>query len=124
MLQRNTMIRPFALASFLALLAAPVAGKGELGTLPLGRYLCELPGDAGGPASVPVDGAWFDIVNASSYDAEGGSGTYLLAGKRIVFTRGPMKGAEFERVSSRRLDRTDLDGELSRLRCVRTGRAD
>lgn len=124
MIEPNTMIRPLALAPLLALLAAPLAGKGELGTLPLGRYLCELPGDAGGPASVPVDGAWFDIINASSYDAEGGSGTYLLTGKRIVFTRGPMKGAQFERVSSRRLDRTDLDGELSRMRCVRTGRSE
>ena len=124
------MTRAFALLLPLALLAAPAAAGepgqagGKLGTLPLGRYLCELPGDVTGPASVPIDGAWFDIVNASSYDAEGGSGTYLLTGKRVVFTRGPMKGARFERVSGRRLDRVDLDGELARMRCVRSGRAD
>ena len=109
----------------LALLAAPaLAEEGKLGTLPLGRYLCELPGHAAGPASVPVDGAWFDVLNASSYAAEGGSGTYLLTGQQVVFTRGPMKGARFERVSDRRLDRADLEGELAKMRCVRTGRAE
>lgn len=123
---RPVMIRIHLLAFPLALLAGPALadGGGKLGTLPLGRYLCELPGDATGPASVPVDGAWFDIVNASSYDAQGGGGTYLLTGEKLVFTRGPMKGARFERVSSRRLDRTDLDGDLARMRCVRTGRAE
>ncbi len=119
-------IRTLKLALPLVLIAVPAMAqeRGKLGTLPLGRYLCELPGDAVGPASVPVDDAWFDIANASSYDAEGGSGTYLLTGKDVVFTRGPMKGARFERVTDRRLDRTDLAGELARLRCVRTGRAE
>jgi hypothetical protein len=115
------------LALPLALLAAhAVAGDdgGRLGTLQLGRYLCEIPGDAAGPASIPVAGAWFDVNTASSYDTEGGSGTYLLTGDKVVFTRGPMKGATFERVSGKRLDRTDLEGELARMRCVRTGRAD
>ena len=125
MLRKSAMHRTAALAALCAFLASPLAAdSGKLGTLPLGRYLCELPGDAAGPASVPVDDAWFDINNASSYDAEGGSGTYLLTGKEVVFTRGPMKGARFERVSNRRLERTDLQGELARMRCVRTGRAE
>ena len=105
----------FALAAFGA------QAQGPLGTLPLGRYLCELPGNAAGLASVPVEGAWFDIVNASSYVAAEGQGTYLLQGDAVVFTRGPMRGAQFERTGVRTLRRTDLAGPLARMRCVRTG---
>lgn len=105
-----------------ALCAGPALAQGDLGTLPAGRYLCELPGDATGPASRPVAGYWFDVINASSYAAEGGNGTYLLTGQTIVFTRGPLRGARFERTGARALRRTDLAGELARLRCVRTGR--
>lgn len=102
---------------------APASAEGRLGTLPLGRYLCELPGDAAGLASRPVAGEWFDIVTASSYAAEGGAGTYLLTGDTVIFTRGPMRGARFERHSQRTLRRLDLAGELAKLRCVRTGRS-
>ena len=105
-----------------ALCAAPAQGQGELGTLPTGRYLCELPGDAAGLASRPVDGQWFDVVNASRYVSDGGDGTYLLTGKSVVFTRGPMRGARFEWNGMRGLKRTDLAGELAKLRCVRSGR--
>lgn len=125
------MVRPIALAALGALCAAPVFAEpvsaehgGRLGTLQPGRYLCEVPGDAAGAASVPVAGAWFDVKKASRYSAEGGSGTYLLTGDRVVFTRGPMKGATFDRVSKRRLERTDLAGERTKMRCVRTGRAE
>jgi hypothetical protein len=120
------MFRPI----FCILLAAGAVAStgaqaaGPLGTLPLGRYLCELPGDAAGPASIPVEGAWFDIVNASSYAAEGGNGTYLLTGKDLVFTRGPMRGARFERTGVRALKRVDLTGPLAKMRCIKTGRAD
>lgn len=107
-----------------ALTASGAHAQGPLGTLPLGRYLCELPGDASGLASVPVAGAWFDIVNASSYAAAEGHGTYLLQGDTVVFTRGPMRGARFERTGVRTLRRTDLTGPLARMRCVRTGRID
>ena len=125
-LECRAVTRTLSLLLPLALLAVPAGATdgGKLGTLPLGRYLCELPGDAAGPASVPVDGAWFDVLNASSYDTEGGSGTYLLTGEEVVFTRGPMKGARFERVSDRRLDRSDLKGKLAKMRCVRTGRVE
>lgn len=106
----------------LALCAGTAHAQGDLGTLPTGRYLCELPGDAAGLASRPVDGHWFDVVNASRYVSDGGDGTYLLTGKSVVFTRGPMRGARFEWNGMRALKRTDLAGELARLRCVRTGR--
>ena len=105
-----------------ALCATPVLAQGDLGTLPTGRYLCELPGDAAGLASRPVEGYWFDVVNASRYVSEGGDGTYLLTGKTVVFTRGPMHGARFEWNGMRALKRTDLKGDLAKMRCIRTGR--
>ena len=97
------------------------AAEGRLGTLPLGRYLCEMPGDAAGLASKPIPGAWFDVINASSYNSESGDGTYLLTGDEVVFTRGPMHGARFERSGARTLKRTDLIGPQAKMRCVRTG---
>lgn len=112
------------LVAALAAGSAAAAHAGErIATLPGGRYLCELPGDATGPASRPVNGQWFDIVNPSSYVAAEGSGTYLLTGKTVLFTRGPMRGAKFERRGERALRRLDLAGEHANLRCVRTGRS-
>lgn len=122
-IMRFSLLPALALGAAFAATGAPAA-DGPLGTLPLGRYLCELPGDAAGPASIPVEGAWFDIVNASSYAAEGGNGTYLLTGKNLVFTRGPMRGARFERTGMRALKRVDLTGPLAKMRCIKTGRAD
>lgn len=125
MLSFASMFRACFLAAALAV-AVPAHGalaSGELGTLPLGRYLCELPGDAAGPASRPIDKAWFDITNSSSYVSESGDGTYLMTGNAVVFTRGPMRGARFQRVSARTLQRTNLEGEFAKMRCVRTGSA-
>jgi hypothetical protein len=116
-------MRTGVFAALMMIALAPASAEGRLGTLPSGRYLCELPGDAAGAASRPVEGEWFDIVNASSYAAEGGAGTYLLTGETVVFTRGPMRGARFERRSERTLRRLDLTGELAKLRCIRTGRS-
>ena len=117
------MIRP-AILLFAAAVASPLAAaEGPLGTLPTGRYLCELPGDAAGPASRPVAGAWFDVINASSYVTDGGEGTYLLTGDSVEFTRGPLRGAKFVRTGARALKRTDIGGPYAKLRCVRTGDA-
>ncbi|MCT2558115.1 hypothetical protein N0B51_03890 [Tsuneonella sp. YG55] len=109
------------------LLALPLAAgaahaEGRLGTLEPGRYLCELPGDAAGLASIPIQEAWFDIVNASSYAGAEGRGTYLLTGKTVVFTRGPMQGMKFVRSGARTLKAVGLAGDLARMRCVRSGR--
>ena len=110
-----------AVLGVLGVSAAQAVPGGEIGTLPPGRYVCELPGDAAGLASRPVDKAWFEITNASTYVAETGKGTYLLSGDDVVFTRGPMRGARVERVSPKRLQRTNLEGEFAKMRCVRTG---
>lgn len=114
-----TMILPMILTAAAAV-PAPIA-DGRIDVLLHGRYVCELPGDATGPASRPVKGAWFDVVNNSSYLSEGGGGTYLRTGDKVVFTRGPMKGAMFSVTGDRAIQRTDLSGELRAMRCVRGG---
>lgn len=105
-----------------AILSTGASAEGRLGTLEPGRYLCELPGDAAGLASVPLRDMWFDVVNASSYTAPGGSGTYLLTGQTLVFTRGPMQGKKFTRMGARTLRIVDGPAELAKMRCVRSGR--
>ena len=69
-------------------LASDTSGN-ALGTMQLGTYVCELPGDAAGPASVRVPQEDFAITNASSYEADGGHGAYLLTGNSLVMTSGP-----------------------------------
>lgn len=124
--ERDTMDLKYialAIAPIVALTAEPADAVpgGRLGTLPLGRYICALPGDATGEAITKVEGAWFDILTASSYLAEGGRGTYLLTGDDLVFTRGPMRGVRFIRQSSRTLRKLDENGEPGRMRCTREG---
>ncbi|WP_345719767.1 hypothetical protein [Qipengyuania polymorpha] len=104
-----------------ALAAAPSLAQGRLGLLPQGEYVCALPGNAGGAAWNEVQGRNFAITGASSYRAGNGSGTYLLEGKRVTFTRGPMKGMKMMRVSSGMLQEVGRDGKLGRMRCHRAG---
>ncbi|WP_234026856.1 elongation factor P [Erythrobacter sp. HKB08] len=103
----------------IALTAPLSAVPGRLGTLPHGEYVCSLPGDAGGLAWQELPGKGFVVDNASSYHTDEGSGTYLLAGDTVTFTRGPMKGMRFERISSGTLRVIEKDGEAGRMRCVR-----
>jgi hypothetical protein len=102
---------------------AMAAPGGRLGTLPLGEYYCALPGDAAGQAWIPLEDKHFTIDNASTYLTSQGSGTYLLTGKRIIFTRGPMNGMRFERTGSSTLRWIDENGDLANVRCVRTNAA-
>lgn len=109
-------------AAYLCLsMPALAAPGGKLGTLPLGQYRCALPGDADGLAWIPLENQHFTIGNASTYHTPEGSGTYLLTGKRVTFTRGPMKGMEFDRTGSGTLRWIDNQDQQSRVRCVRTG---
>lgn len=118
-------MRFFTVAAACISLSAPAlaAPGGKLGTLPLGEYRCALPGDAAGQAWVPLDDKHFTVGNASTYHTSAGSGTYLLTGKRVIFTRGPMNGMRFERTRTGTLRWLDEDGEISRVRCVRSGPA-
>tara|TARA_B100000678_G_scaffold119594_1_gene100265 strand:+ start:63 stop:452 length:390 start_codon:yes stop_codon:yes gene_type:complete len=114
----------FALALGTAAVAAPPNPQpNRLATLPIGTYECSLPGDASGPAWHRVPDSDFKILNASSYEAKGTSGVYLLRGTQVTFTRGPMKGTTMERVGRSMLRERQADGSLGRMRCVRTGQA-
>ena len=104
----------------LAIAAAPVAAApgGDIATLPVGDYVCELPGDAAGLAGRHVPGEDFAVVTASSYRALGSLGSYLLTGDSLVMTSGVHKGKRYHRLSSGFLRRIGPDGADSDLRCV------
>ncbi|MDC0886429.1 elongation factor P [Altererythrobacter sp.] len=105
------------------LLPAPAISQtgAPLTTLPVGRYKCSLPGDAGGPAWRPIEGMIFSIKNASRYLSPEGTGTYLMRGHELVFTRGPMKDQRYKRMGSSILRKIGKDGTLGKIRCVRSG---
>jgi hypothetical protein len=114
-----------SMKQILALLAALATGPviaapgGPIATLQLGSYVCELPGDATGPAGLRVPDQDFAIINASSYAAAGGRGSYLLTGDTVAVTSGPKKGQRFTRVSNSFLRLIDANGTDSPLRCIR-----
>ncbi len=116
----------FALALPVAAFAASptMPQSGRITTLPIGKYECTLPGDASGPAWHRIPDSDFSILNASSYEARGGRGVYLLRGNQITFTRGPLKGLMLERAGNTILREREEDGTLGRMRCVRTGPVD
>lgn len=99
----------------------PVPG-GRIGTLALGNYTCELPGDAGGPTGTPMPEYDFRIVNASSYKAGGIRGSYLYTNDRVVMTGGKLKGLTLHRISTGFLRQITEDGSDGPMRCVRTSR--
>ncbi len=115
----------FALAAPALVSAAPPAIQqaGRIDTLPLGHYECTLPGSASGPAWHRVPGSDFAILNASSYEAQGERGIYLLRGNLVTFTAGPLRGQTMERTGQRILRARNADGSLAPMRCVRAGPA-
>ena len=94
---------------------------GKLGLLPTGSYKCALPGHAAGRAWIDQPANDFTIRSGSRYSSARGSGTYLMEGKRVVFTRGPMRGTAMLRISSGLLQVVGDEGKLGRLRCQRVG---
>ena len=111
--------------SILILLAAgaanPALGQGAIGTVARGSYTCELPGDAGGSASIVQPGMAFTIESASRYSSPQGAGTYLRRGDTLTFTSGPRQGESFTVMSESFMRRIE-GGKPGRLRCVRAGR--
>jgi hypothetical protein len=101
-------------------LAAPAAAQGQIGTIERGPYVCELPGDAAGAAGIPQPEESFTIESASRYSSPQGNGTYLRRGDRLTMTSGPRNGDSYEVVGPGFL-RKIVNGEVSRLRCVREG---
>lgn len=114
------------LASTLALLAIggvpALAADGPIDTLVKGRWVCEWPGDAAERAGIPDEATTFTVVNGSTYTKDGKRGRYLVAGRTVRMTTGPLSGARFERVSDLLIKRVDEKGDNGRLRCVRRGR--
>ena len=108
-------------AALASLLAIPAAAQGRLALLDRGQYVCALPGNASGAAWVEQEGRDFAITGGSSYRTARGEGTYLMEGKVVTFTRGPMRGAKFMRLGSGMLQLVEREGKLGRLRCHRVG---
>lgn len=100
----------------------PVPG-GLIGTLPLGRYSCELPGDAGGPVRTPAAEFDFTVIHGSSYRAAGHRGSYLLTGDVVTMTGGKLKGLKLHRLSDGFLRRIEANGRDGELRCVLSSQA-
>ncbi len=114
--------RAFVLpALIIAGLAAPAlaTGGGAIGTLQIGYYVCELPGQATGPVALRQQQEDFRITNASSYAVGKARGAYLLVDDLMVITSGPKRGQKFRRVSNSFLRKLAADGSDSDLRCVR-----
>ena len=115
--------------AFAAVLAAAISAAspaplsaapgGELDTLPIGDYICELPGNVIGPAGLRVPEEDFTVVTASSYRAGGVLGSYLLTGEQLTMTGGPHRGKRYKRLSTGFVRKLDAAGTPGDLRCVR-----
>lgn len=105
----------------LAAVASPAwaVDGGALDTMRIGRYVCELPGDANGPVGLRVPAEDFDVLHSSRYAVAGVQGIYLLTGDLLQLTSGPKQGARYRRVSGGFLRKLNADGSESALRCVR-----
>lgn len=112
----NRAILAFALAA--CPLAAPALAQGQIGTIERGVYLCELPGDAAGAAGIAQPEESFTIESASRYSSPQGKGTYLRRGDRLIMTSGPRNGDTYKVIGQGFL-RKIVNGQVSRLRCVR-----
>jgi hypothetical protein len=102
--------------------ASAVPG-GDLGTLPIGLYRCEKPGDVSGLAAIRLAEHDFVLRRSSSYIAGGKWGTYLLTGDRMIMTGGPFEGRAFVRTSVGYLRMLGPDGQPGEVRCVLRRRA-
>lgn len=115
------MNRLFLAAALLAaVIAVPALGQGQPDTIDRGTYVCELPGDAAGAVGIEQPQESFSIRSASRYSSAQGSGTYLRRDDRLTMTSGPRNGDSYK-IVSRGFLRKIVDGQPSRLRCVRQG---
>ena len=99
--------------------AAGAAPGGQIGRLPLGSYVCEVPGNATGAAGIRVPEQGFTVINATTYTSQAGRGTYLLTGDLLTMTSGPKHGQKFHVLSLNFLREIGPDGKDGTLRCVR-----
>ena len=59
------LLIPALLGAVAMPLFAPASAQGSIGTVERGAYVCELPGDAGGPAGVVQSAQALTIESAS-----------------------------------------------------------
>lgn len=111
---------PLLLSLVLASPAHAVPG-GELRTLPLGTWFCELPGDAVSDPTARPDETFTVIPDSSYLTPDGQRGSYLLLEDRLTMTSGPREGDKFVVDSSAMVHRLSPSGEPLPLRCVRAG---
>ena len=95
------------------------AAFGDLSTLRLGHYACEIPGDVGGTATIPQPAFDFDVAHASIYRTAAGVWAYLVVNGSVTLTNGPLANLRFRRVTPNFLRRLNDDGSEGRMRCVR-----
>ena len=115
----RTMKPLLAFALALSAGRALAAPGGQIGALPMGDFVCELPGDATGPTGVHQAEEDFTVVNATTYTNFEGRGSYLLTGTQVVMTSGPKQGEKYHRISANFLRKLAPDGSDSTLRCIR-----
>ena len=112
---------PALLVLCLSTVPAHASPGGELATLALGKWFCEMPGDAAAPA-VPVPTETFTAVPDSTYIASDEvAGSYLLLGDELVMTTGALRGHRFHLETAATIHRIDDKGNETALRCVRAG---
>jgi len=119
---RSTIMLAAAALAATSLAPAHAVPGGEMSTLPLGNYRCELPGDAAGPWRIRMPDEDFTIISASRYRANGHRGSYLLTNDNLVMTSGPFDGKRYHRQSYGFLRMIDEDGQPGKLRCVLSSR--
>ena len=113
----------FALIAPLAVTTPRAGPGGSMTTLNMGRWACELPGDAvTPPVRQPAED--FEIVPDSSYRiADMRRGTYLRLGSSFTMTSGPFSGRRYLLNSETESKQLGANGKALALRCVRTGGA-
>lgn len=109
--------------ALIAALPAPLLAASDLDVLPQGRYGCWTAGTATGPALNDDPEHSFTIVRGSSYQAQAGGGTYLLASDLLTFTRGPLKDMRLRRHKDGFWQQIERDGDLGPMKCSRRGAA-
>ena len=115
------MNRALIPALCLLALAVPAVAQGPIATVERGRYVCELPGDAGGDVGVEQPDESFEIASASRYRSPQGNGTYLRRGDTVTMTSGPRNGTAYAVLSPTMLRKIE-NGAPGRLRCYRRER--
>ena len=95
--------------------------RGEIGVMPQGRYVCELPDGSASSRGVEQPGTSFRINSASRYTSDQGTGTYLRRGDTMLLSSGPRAGERYQIVGDGFVRRLE-NGAPGRLRCLHRAR--